>query len=115
MDFVSRQFTQNFARVLVELKDHCWSTRRVKPNTIPNGAWAELRKFYYEIAHGTWRQNLLALKEFVPTSQVLFGTDYTPEPIETTVRELPNSPYSRDELQQIERTNAEKLFPRFKL
>ena len=34
---------------------------------IPNGVWAELRKFYYEIAHGTWRQNLLALKEFVPT------------------------------------------------
>jgi predicted TIM-barrel fold metal-dependent hydrolase len=51
----------------------------------------------------------------VPTSQVLFGTDYTPEPIETTLRELPNSPYSQDELQQIERANAEKLFPRFKL
>ena len=86
-----------------------------KAQWIPNGVWAELRKFYYEIAHGTWRQNLLALKEFVPTSQVLFGTDFTPEPIETTLRELPNSPYSSDELQQIERTNAEKLFPRFKL
>ena len=57
----------------------------------PNGVWAELRKLYYEVAHGTWRQNLLALKEFVPMSQLLFGTDYTPEPIETTVRELPNS------------------------
>jgi len=81
----------------------------------PNGVWAELRKLYYEVAHGTWRQNLLALKEFVPLSQVLFGTDFTPEPIETTVRELPNSPYSQDELQIIERTNAEKMFPRFKL
>ena len=38
-----------------------------------------------------------------------------PEPIETTIRELPNSPFSKAELQQIERTNAEKLFPRFKL
>jgi 6-methylsalicylate decarboxylase len=82
---------------------------------IPNGVWAELRKFYYEVAHGTWRQNLLALKEFVPTSQVLFGTDFTPEPMETTLRELPNSPYSPAELQAIERDNAEKLFPRFKL
>jgi predicted TIM-barrel fold metal-dependent hydrolase len=82
---------------------------------VPNGVWAELRKFYYEVAHGTWRQNLLALKEFVPMSQILFGTDYTPEPIETTVRELPRSPFSKAELQQLERTNAEKLFPRFKL
>lgn len=82
---------------------------------IPNGVWPELRKFHYEIAHGAWRQNLLALKEFVPTSQVLFGTDFTPEPIESTVRELPNSPYSQEELQQIERGNAEKMFPRFKL
>jgi len=82
---------------------------------VPNGVWAELRKFYYEVAHGTWKQNLLALKEFAPMSQLLFGTDYTPEPIETTVRELPNSPFSQAELQQLERTNAEKLFPRFKL
>lgn len=82
---------------------------------IPNGVWAELRKLYYEVAHGTWRQNLLALKEFVPTSQLLFGTDFSAEPIETTVRELPNSPYSPAELQAIERDNAEKLFPRFKL
>jgi len=86
-----------------------------KEQWIPNGVWAELRKLYYEVAHGTWRQNLLALKEFVPTSQVLFGTDFTPEPIETTVRELPNAPYSQAELQAIERTNAEKLFPRFKI
>ena len=82
---------------------------------IPNGVWAEFRKLYYELAHGSWRQNLLALKEFVPTSQVLFGTDFTPEPVETTIRELPSSPYTAAELQMIERTNAEKLFPRFKL
>jgi len=82
---------------------------------IPNGVWAELRKLYYEVAHGTWRQNLLALKEFVPLSQVMFGTDFTPEPIETTVRELPNAPYTQAELQIIERTNAEKMFPRFKV
>ena len=88
---------------------------RDREQWIPNGVWAELRKFYYELAHGSWRQNLLALKEFVPTSQVLFGTDFTPEPIETTVRELPNSPYSPAELQAIERDNAERLFPRFKL
>src|ERR1700680_3252099 len=82
---------------------------------IPNGVWAELRKLYYEVAHGTWRQNLLALKEFVPTSQVLFGTDFTPEPVASTIRQLPNPPYSQDELQQIERGNAEKMFPRFKV
>ena len=88
---------------------------RDREQWIPNGVWAELRKFYYELAHGSWRHNLLALKEFVPTSQVLFGTDFTPEPMETTIRELPHSPYSRAELQAIERGNAEKMFPRFKI
>lgn len=81
---------------------------------IPNGVFAELRKFYYEMGHGNYRHHLAGLKEFVPTSQLLFGTDFTPEPIETTVREMHNAPYSRAELQMIERTNAERLWPRFK-
>jgi hypothetical protein len=38
----------------------------------------------------------------------------SPEPIETTVNELPGAGFSGATLQAIERGNAERLFPRFK-
>jgi predicted TIM-barrel fold metal-dependent hydrolase len=88
---------------------------RDREQWIPNGVFAELRKFYYEMGHGNYRHHLASLKEFVPTTQLLFGTDFSPEPMETTVREMHNTPYSRAELQMIERTNAEGLWPRFKV
>jgi predicted TIM-barrel fold metal-dependent hydrolase len=82
---------------------------------IPNGVWPELQKLHYECAHGTYPMQLAALTKFVPTSQLLFGTDFSPEPIETTVNELPTSGFSQDVLQAMERGNAEKLLPRFKV
>jgi predicted TIM-barrel fold metal-dependent hydrolase len=82
---------------------------------IPNGVWPELQKLYYECAHGTYPPQLAALTKFVPSSQLLFGTDYSPEPIETTVDQLPGSGLSKATLQALERGNAERLFPRFKV
>ena len=32
---------------------------------------------------------MAAMRSFMPESQILFGTDYAPEPIESTVNELP--------------------------
>jgi predicted TIM-barrel fold metal-dependent hydrolase len=82
---------------------------------VPNGVWAELRKLYYECAHATFPAPLAALTKFVPESQLLFGTDFSPEPIETTVDQLPASGLSQQTLQALERGNAERLFPRFKV
>jgi predicted TIM-barrel fold metal-dependent hydrolase len=82
---------------------------------IPNGVWPELKKLYFECAHATYPMPLAALTKFVPTSQILFGTDFSPEPIETTVNELPGAGFSSATLQAIERGNAERLFPRFKV
>jgi 6-methylsalicylate decarboxylase len=82
---------------------------------IPNGVWPELQKLYYEVAHGTYPMQLAALTKFVQPSQLLFGTDFSPEPIETTVDNLPTSGLSPTTLQAMERGNAEKLLPRFKV
>jgi predicted TIM-barrel fold metal-dependent hydrolase len=82
---------------------------------IPDGAAAELKKLYYECAHATFPAPLAALMKFVGPAQLLFGTDFSPEPIETTVNELPASGLSQDVLQAMERGNAERLFPRFKV
>ena len=56
-----------------------------------------------------------ALTALVPPTQLpFFGTDYSAEPIESTVNEIPNLGISRDVLEMLERKNAERLFPRFK-
>jgi len=85
-----------------------------KKQYIPNGLWAELRKLYYDCAHATYQMPWAALTALVPPTQYLFGTDYSAEPIESTVNEIPNLGISRDVLEILERKNAERLFPRFK-
>ena len=82
---------------------------------LPNGLYAELRKWYYDIAHASFPWPMAAMRAFMPESQILFGTDFAPEPIESTVNELPALKLSRNVEQMIYRGNAERLFPRFKL
>jgi 6-methylsalicylate decarboxylase len=82
---------------------------------IPNGVWAELKKFYFDIAHASYAMPLAALLKFAPESNILFGTDFSPETIESTVNELPKSGLSPALMRAIERGNAERLFPRFKV
>jgi predicted TIM-barrel fold metal-dependent hydrolase len=81
---------------------------------IPNGVYAELKKFYFDIAHASYPMPLAALLKFAPATNILFGTDFSPEPIESTVNELPTSGLSPALMRAIERENAERLFPRFK-
>ena len=82
---------------------------------LPNGLYAELRKWYFDVAHATFPWPYAAMKAFMPESQILFGTDYSPEPIESTVEPLPALKLSRAFEQLMLRGNAERLFPRFKL
>ena len=82
---------------------------------IPNGVWAELKKFYFDIAHASYAMPLAALLKFAQESNILFGTDFSPEPVESTVNELPTSGLSPALMRAIERGNAERLFPRFKV
>ena len=57
-------------------------------------------------AHATYRMPWAALTALVPPTQYLFGTDYSAEPIESTVNEIPNLGISRDVLEMLERKNA---------
>ena len=82
---------------------------------ILNGVWAELQKFYFDMGSGSYTMPLAALLKFAPESNIVFGTDFLPEPIESTVNELPESGHSPSLMRTIERGNAERLFPRFKV
>ncbi len=81
---------------------------------LPNGLYAELRKWYYDIAHASFPWPMAAMRAFMPDSQVLFGTDYPAQSIETTVNELPGLHLSPRFERMMYRENAERLFPRFK-
>ncbi len=82
---------------------------------LPNGLYAELRKWYYDIAHASFPWPMAAMRAFMPDSQVLFGTDYPAQPIESTVNELPDLHLPQRFERMMLRENAERLFPRFKV
>ena len=97
-----------------ESRDHRDAPREGKNANIPNGVMYELKRLYYECAHATYPVSLAALLKFAPTSNILFGTDYPAEPMESTLRELDKAGLSPEVLRAMQRGNAERLFPRFK-
>ena len=82
---------------------------------IPNGVIPELQKFYIDISHATFPYPMAALLKFAKPDHILFGTDFPAEPVESTVNEFPHLEISAQLTKMIERENAEKLLPRFKL
>ncbi|HLK46645.1 MAG TPA: amidohydrolase family protein [Bryobacteraceae bacterium] len=82
---------------------------------LPKGAEYEIRRFYYEVAHGAGKPGLDALKELVPVSQILFGSDVPIRNYELTTDGLDRfTGFSGADRDAINRGNAERLFPRLK-
>jgi predicted TIM-barrel fold metal-dependent hydrolase len=85
-------------------------------DNIPKGTMHYLQRLYYDTTLSTSEQVLAALGQFVPKSQVLFGSDYPLVPekvvnIETTM--LESSKVLDDATRKaIYRDNAVMLFPR---
>jgi predicted TIM-barrel fold metal-dependent hydrolase len=81
---------------------------------VPNGVEYELKRLYYEIAGSANRPAMSALMSLVPTSQIIFGSDYPWGRTGANVGGLINLGLSAADLQAIERENAIALFPRLK-
>jgi 6-methylsalicylate decarboxylase len=79
----------------------------------PDGVVETLRGLYYDIATMTNAPAMAALTALVPTSQILFGTDYPFVPIEATAGPLGRLSLPNGELVSIGRDNPLRLFPRF--
>ena len=85
-------------------------------NRLPHGVEYEIKRFYYETAHASKAPALDALKDLVPISQILFGSDATIRPYELTTEGLEQyGGFSPKDWDAIYRTNAERLFPRLKM
>jgi len=98
-----------------ESRDHRGPEVNGVNENIPKGAFYELKKLYYECAHATYPAPFAALQKFAQPDHIMFGTDYSAEPMESTVRNFDALKLPPATRQAIERSNAEKLFPRFKI
>jgi 6-methylsalicylate decarboxylase len=75
----------------------------------PDGVEAEYRKFYFDTAQGFARINFAAMRELVPDSHILFGSDYPFFPIHASVDGLAKLGLPAALLHAVERGNAEAL------
>src|ERR1700726_2664930 len=82
---------------------------------IPNGVPSELRKLYYDVANSINPSSMAALMNLVPTSQLLFGSDFPYVPCAVTANGLDHFGLSLSDLQAVNRENATRLFPRLNL
>jgi len=81
---------------------------------LPNGAAFELKKLYYDVANSTNSSSMAALMNLVPSSQMLFGSDFPYVPAAVTASGLDHFGLSSADLQAINLENATLLFPRLK-
>jgi len=82
---------------------------------VPNGVPYELTKLYYDVANSTNPSSMAALMSLVPSSQLLFGSDFPYVPAAVTANGLEHFGLSASDLQAVNHENAARLFPRLSL
>jgi len=80
----------------------------------PNGFLPEIRRLYYEIANSANKAALAALTSIVPTSQIMFGTDFPLVSVADTAHGFADLGFGAADFQAIARDNALGLLPRLK-
>ena len=81
---------------------------------VPNGVECELKRLFYDIASSANPAAMAALRNLVPISQIMFGSDYPFVPIAVTADGMTRLGLSATELQAIRRGNAIALLPGLK-
>jgi predicted TIM-barrel fold metal-dependent hydrolase len=81
--------------------------------TVPDGTLAELTRFYYDTAQTSNKAAMSALSAVIPSSQIVFGTDFPYRTGIDHVKGLRNAGvFTEAQILDIERGNALKLLPR---
>ena len=81
---------------------------------VPNGAEYELKRLHYEIANSATKSAISGLMNLVPSSQVMFGTDFPFYGIGVTADGMKNVVLTGPEMAAIGRENAMRLLGRSK-
>lgn len=93
-----------------------WAQRYISANdlarpTDPKSKMYHLRRFYYDTASANDPLHIGILKMVVPTTQILFGTDYPWGNPNNIAAGLQKCDLTAEEMRGIERGNALKIFP----
>jgi predicted TIM-barrel fold metal-dependent hydrolase len=90
-----------------------FQARSTLATRVPNGVMYELKKLYYDVANATNPSSLAALMNLVPTSQIVWGSDFPYRAVGPTATGWDNYQVSTEIKRAVNRENALKLFPRF--
>jgi predicted TIM-barrel fold metal-dependent hydrolase len=93
-----------FTRQVVDMKEKA-------KEVLPNGILKEVQKFYYDTAQGHHEGAMQALRQLVPTSQIMYGSDYPYRPGAETREGLNDRQFTQAERIAIDRGNALRLMP----
>jgi predicted TIM-barrel fold metal-dependent hydrolase len=86
-----------------------------RADKVPNGVEYEIKKLYFDTAHVGKAPPLDALRDLVPVSQILYGSDVPIREFSLTDIGLDQYPgFSENDWKAVNRGNAERLFPRLK-
>jgi predicted TIM-barrel fold metal-dependent hydrolase len=91
-----------------------FQSRSALASRVPNGVLYELKKLHYDVANATNNSSLAALMNLVPTTQILWGSDYPYRAVGPTATGWDNYQVSDEVKRAVNRDNALKLFPRFR-
>jgi len=82
---------------------------------LPDGFIAQLKRFHYDLAGAANRGAIVSLRELVPATQIVFGTDFPPGGTSAGVAKALREAglFSDADLRAIDRENAVRLLPRF--
>lgn len=78
----------------------------------PEGIEAELKRLHYDTANATHPSSMAALLKLVPSTQVVYGSDYPYVPMDTQAQALTQLGLDGGTLRGIQRDNAVRLVPR---
>jgi 6-methylsalicylate decarboxylase len=81
---------------------------------VPNGVLYELKRQYYDTASASNPASLSALMSLIPSSQILFGSDFPFLSAGDTASDLIHSGLPDNTVEAINRGNAVRLFDRLK-
>jgi 6-methylsalicylate decarboxylase len=90
-----------------------FQARSALASRVPNGVMYELKKLHYDIANATNPSSLAALMKLVPTSQIVWGSDFPYRAVGPTAEGWDKFDATLELKRAVNRENALKLFPRF--
>ncbi len=77
----------------------------------PNGLDYELRRQYYDTADAAYGPTMAAIMNYIPKSQILFGTDYPFLRVQTNAKEITDRGLSAEDMLALQRGNVTALMP----